>query len=293
MRIRRGNPGWMLSTLWLVALTWSAAQTLPVRGTQQGQPGQGSKQQTRPVAPAKPQIEQQSHTEGRATSEATVRNGAAPVEESVSRPSAGVLVDQVIGVVNGDLILESDVDEERRFSAFQPFRDPAGTFSREKAIERLVDRALILQQAKLQPDDAVTLDEAKAELQGLRKDIPACKQYHCETEAGWQKFVAAQGFTFDELNERWRERMQILKFIEVRFRSGIRITKPEMKEYYDKSLMPAYERQGVKAPSLDSISDRIQEVLLQQRVGSLLSDWLLSLKAQGNVRMMQPDEVAP
>lgn len=289
MNMRRLNLGWTLAAAFLmVAMPWSAAQTAPATATEQT-----GTQQTRPVAPSKPKIEQQSHTQGRATSEATVKNGAAPVEESASKPSLGVLVDQVIGVVNGDLILESDVEEERRFSAFQPFRDPAGTFSRDKAIERLVDRALILQQAKLQPDDAVTLDQAKAELEGLRKDIPACKQYHCETDAGWQKFVVAQGFTFDELNERWRERMQILKFIEVRFRSGIRITQAEMKDYYEKSLLPAYARQGAKAPSVDSISDRIQEVLLQQRVGSLLSDWLLSLKAQGNVRMMKPDEVAP
>lgn len=284
MRMRSLNPGWMLAAALLVtAAECSAAQTAPATGPQQASP----------AAPAKPQVEEQTHTQGRATSEATVKNGATPVEESAVKPSAGVLVDQVIGVVNGDLILESDVDEERRFSAFQPFRDPAGSFSRDKAIERLVDRALILQQAKLQPDDAVTLDQAKAELQGLRKDIPACKQYHCETDAGWQKFVQAQGFSMDELTERWRQRMQILKFIEVRFRAGIRITQEELKDYYDKILLPAYAKQGVKAPSLDSISERIQEVLLQQRVGSLLSDWLLSLKAQGNVRMMKPGEVAP
>lgn len=284
MSLRRLNTGWVLAGAMLVTvLPWSVAQTAPAAGGQQA----------RPVAPAKPQIEQQSHTQGRATSEATVTSRTAPVEESAIRPSEGVLVDQVIGVVNGDLILESDVDEERRFSAFQPFRDPGGKFSREKAIERLVDRALILQQAKLQPDEAVTLGDAKAEVEGLRKEIPACKQFHCETTDGWQRFIKAQGFTLDELTERWRQRMQILRFIEIRFRAGIRITQAEIKQYYDATLLPEYERQGAKAPRLDSISERIQEVLLQQRVGSLLSDWLLSLKAQGSVRMMKPGEVAP
>ena len=59
-----------------------------------------------------------------------------------------VLVDQVIAVVNGDLILESDIDEERRFEAFQPFRDPKGPSSRTELIDRLIDRALILQDRK-------------------------------------------------------------------------------------------------------------------------------------------------
>jgi len=208
-------------------------------------------------------------------------------------PSEGVPVDQVIAVVNGDLVLESDVDEERRFYAFQPFRDPGGEFSRADAIDRLIDRTLILQQARLQPDQRVTLDQARAQLDGLRKEIPACKQYHCETVAGWEKFVQAQGFTVAAIEELWRERMEILKFIELRFRAGIRVSPDEIKIYYDKTLTPEYVRQKEKPPPLDSISDRIQEILLQQRVGSLLADWLKSLKAQGTVRMMQPDEVVP
>ena len=205
----------------------------------------------------------------------------------------GTLVDQVIGVVNGDLILESDVEEERRFGAFQPFTSPNGAFSRDQAIERLVDRDLILQQAKLQPDDHVTADQATAELTTLRKQIPACKQYHCETDAGWQAFVKAQGFTVPELTELWRQRMETLKFVEQRFRAGIRIDPAEEKTYYEQTLLPEYAKQHAKAPPLDVISERVQEVLLQQRVGALLSDWLLQLKAQGSVRMMRPDEVAP
>ena len=230
-------------------------------------------------------------TAGRATSQGTV-NAAAPIDDK-HKPAVGVLVDQMIAVVNGDLVLESDVDEERRFMAFQPFREPMGKFSREQAIERLVDRALILQQAKLQPDDRVTIDEAKAQLVEFRKTIPACKQYGCETDAGWTSFVIAQGFTPNELNERWRQRMEMLKFIELRFRMGIHITPEEIKAYYDKTLRPEYARQKATPPPVDSISERIQEVLLQQRVSSLLGDWLTSLKAQGTVRMMHPGEVEP
>jgi peptidyl-prolyl cis-trans isomerase SurA len=205
----------------------------------------------------------------------------------------GVLVDQVIAVVNGDLILESDVDEERRFEAFQPFRDPAGPTSRAAIIERLIDRTLILQQARMQPDDRVTIPEAEAQLATIRKEIPACKEFHCDTDAGWQKFVQSNGFTMPQLEELWRQRMQILKFIEIRFRAGIRITPDEIKTYYDKTLVPELVKQNTAPPPLDSVSDRIQEILLQQRVGSLLTDWLASLKAQGTVRIMKPGEEAP
>jgi hypothetical protein len=204
----------------------------------------------------------------------------------------GVLVDQVVAVVNDDLILESDVDEERRFAAFEPFSDPTGGFSRTAAVDRLIDRALILQQAKLQPDDQVTIDQARAQLKELRRDLPACKG-QCASDAGWAKFVAAQGFTVPQVEERWRERMQILKFIEVRFRAGIRIEQSQIKDYYTKTMLPEYKKLNVTPPPLEEISDRIQEILLQQQVSNLLGDWLTSLKAEGNVRMMKPGEDAP
>jgi peptidyl-prolyl cis-trans isomerase SurA len=229
---------------------------------------------------------------GRAASQGTVKAAPAVMEET-AKPAAGVLVDQVIAVVNGELILESDIDEERRFEAFQPFRAAANGFQRDKAIERLVDRALILQQAKVQPAEGVNGAEAKAQLLTLRKEIPACKQYHCETDAGWQSFVKDQGFTMEGLVERWRERMEILQFIEMRFKMGIHIQPEEIKAYYDKTLLPEYAQQHAPAPKLETISDRIEEVLLQQRVSSLLLDWLETLKAQGTVRMMKQGEVAP
>ena len=206
--------------------------------------------------------------------------------------SPGVVLDRMVAVVNGDVILESDVDEERRFEEIQPYR-AATTFSRDRAIQRLVDRDLILQQAALQPEDSVTDAELDAQLATLRKDIPACKQYHCETDAGWQKYVMEHGFTVEEFSDRWRKRMELLKFIEVRFRNGIRISDDEVKTYYEQTMLPEYAKRNATPPKLDTISKRIEEVLLQQQVGNLLRDWLESLRVQGSVRLMTQGEVAP
>jgi peptidyl-prolyl cis-trans isomerase SurA len=200
----------------------------------------------------------------------------------------GIELDRLVEVVNDDVILESDVDEERRLAAFQPFR--VANTSRQQIIDRLIDRALILQQTRLQPEDQVTDQQVDEQLTALRKEIPACKQYQCETDAGWQKFVTDQGFTMEELRRVWRERMEVLRYIEVRFRSGIHIEDSEIRDYYEKTLLPQYARQNATAPKLETISNRIQEILLQQRVSNLLEDWLKSLRAQGTVRAIQPIE---
>jgi len=199
-----------------------------------------------------------------------------------------------VAVVNGDVILESDVDEEKRFEAIQPYRGSTAEFSRDRAVQRLIDRTLILQQAAIEADQiSVSDEELDKQLQTLRKDIPACVQYHCETDAGWEKYLAANGFVAQEFRDRWRKRMELLRLIEVRFRNGIHISDDEIKQYYEKTMLPEYARQKVTPPKLDTISRRIEEVLLQQQVGSLLRDWLQSLRAQGNVWIMRQGEVAP
>ena len=195
----------------------------------------------------------------------------------------GQAVDRVVAIVNGDLILDSDVDRERRFAALLPYGEASGPYNRDEAIERLINRDLILQQTALQPGDDVTVQQASADLDALRKSIPTCAEYHCETKEGWDKFLASEGFTEESLTTLWQQRMEVLAFIELRFRMGIRITPAEIEDYYTKTMLPAYAKQHVKAPPVRVLSKRIQEVLLQQRVSKLLDDWLTSLRAQGNV----------
>ena len=203
-----------------------------------------------------------------------------------------VALDRVAAVVNADLILESDLDAETRMAAFQPLGGQT-TATREQLIERLIDRALILQQIQLQPEAPITDAQVDAELRVLRKNIPECVQYDCETDAGWEKFVTAQGFTMAELQERWRQRMEVLRFVEARFRMGIRISQEGMDAYYTTTLVPAYEKEKVTAPAEATIADQIQEILLQQQVDKLLDDWLTSLRAEGSVKIVKPGEELP
>jgi hypothetical protein len=212
--------------------------------------------------------------------------------QTTSATTERVVLDRVVAVVNEDLILESDLDEEARMAAFQPIRVQE-VATREQLIERLIDRDLILQQIRLLPQVAIEDAQVDSELRVLRKNIPECVVYGCETDAGWERYVAAQGFTAEELRERWRQRMEVLRFVEARFRMGIRISQAEMDAYYTGTLVPAYEKENVNAPAEAAIADKIQEILLQQQVDKLLDDWLTSLRAEGSVRIVKPGEDLP
>jgi peptidyl-prolyl cis-trans isomerase SurA len=203
-----------------------------------------------------------------------------------------VTLDRVVAIVNGDLILDSDVDAEVRFAAFQPFNE-ARAVTRDQLVDRLIDRALIMQQMALQPELPITDEQVDAQLGTLRKSIPKCAAYHCETDAGWETFVADQDFTINEMRDRWRQRMTVLRFIEDRFRMGIRVEQADVDDYYKNRMLPVYKSENVTPPAEATIADRIQEIVLQQRVNKLLDDWLTALRAQGGVRIMKSGEEAP
>ena len=215
-----------------------------------------------------------------------------PATPSMMPRVPGTELDRVVAIVNDDVILDSDVNEELRLQAFDPYRTRS-ELSPTRAIERLINRALILQQLKLQPEEQPSDAEVNRQIDQLRSDIPACTQYQCKTKAGWNRFLTDHGFTEASFFTRWKERMTVLSFIEDRFEMGVAIKPEQIQTYYEKTLLPEYQRAHAQAPKLDAISDQIREVLLQQQISNLLQDWLKSLRAQGSVVVLHPGEEAP
>ncbi len=53
------------------------------------------------------------------------------------------MLDHVVAVINGSVILESDVQEEIRYGVLQPFSVNPARNTPQRALQRLIDRALI------------------------------------------------------------------------------------------------------------------------------------------------------
>jgi peptidyl-prolyl cis-trans isomerase SurA len=218
---------------------------------------------------------------------ATARAQAAPpvVAQEAGQP---VVLDHVIAIINGDVLLQSDVEEEQRFAVLEPFAVPAGSDTLKRAARRLVNRTLILQQMKEQQQLGIKISDEQVHqsLAELRSHLPKCGGFDCKTEEGWKAWLATNGLTESEVNEHWRQRLAVLAFIDVRFRSGIRITPEEVSAFYQKSVLPPFQKLNEKAPPMEIVAPRIQEVVLQQHVNGLLQDWLKSLRDEGSVRFL-------
>jgi peptidyl-prolyl cis-trans isomerase SurA len=208
-------------------------------------------------------------------------------------PSAPVVLDRVVAVVNNRAILLSDVEDEIRLSVLDPGRVGQGPLTERHALEELISRALIEQQIRQEDLQAIepSQQEVNTRLQEIRKQLPACIRQNCATEAGWKAFLASHGLTAERVEAYLRYRLEILRFIEQRFRQGIQITQQQIEDYYHNTLLPQYAP-GEAVPPLDQVASRIQEILLQQQVNVLFDNWLNNLRQQGDVEVLDP-KLAP
>jgi parvulin-like peptidyl-prolyl isomerase len=222
---------------------------------------------------------------------AVVGAGLAP---HAAQPQTPIVLDRVVAVVNRQAILASDIDEEIRLSVLDPARTNRSELTRQHALDLLIGRSLIQQQIHREDMQAVepTQDEINARVAEIRKLLPECVHRNCATEAGWKSFLATHDLTEQRVEAYFRNRLEILRFIEQRFRPGIHIPPESIEMYYRETLLPQYKT-GEETPSLDEVAPRIEEILLQQQVNALFDEWLTNLRNQGDVEVLDPSLESP
>jgi len=212
-------------------------------------------------------------------------------QESLS--GSPIVLDRAVAVVNKHVILASDLDDEIRLSVLDPNTVPQVEVTRQQAVDQLISRALIEQQIRQQDMQAIepSLQEVNARLHEIRAELPICVRQNCASDSGWKAFLAAHGLTEGRVEAYLRYRLEILRFIEQRFRQGIQISPQQIDLYYRETLVPQFVS-GEAIPPLEQVAPRIQEILLQQQVNVLFDAWLTNLRQQGDVEVLDP-ELAP
>jgi peptidyl-prolyl cis-trans isomerase SurA len=210
----------------------------------------------------------------------------APQPAAVETPGS-VTLDRVIAVVNRQVILESDLEDEMQLSVLDPTTNGNAKDTKQQALDRLISRTLIQQQIQQEniPAAEPTPAQIADRLKEIRTDLPACVRADCASDTGWNQFLAHHELSPARVDKYLRTRLEILSFIELRFRQGIRITPEDIETYYRDTLLPQYPS-AQTPPPLQQVSSRIEEILLQQRVNALFDTWLSNLRSQGQIQVL-------
>jgi peptidyl-prolyl cis-trans isomerase SurA len=204
---------------------------------------------------------------------------------------AQAVVDRMVAVVNKRVILESELDQATQVEALlqsKPLdKDKRDQTEPQAVLDQLIDRSLLEQQIEPTILDP-TPDELAARVKEARGNIPGAA-----TEEGWKAILAGYGLTQQDVEDHLVSEFRVLRFVDLRFRGLVRVDKAAIATYYREKLLPQLSRQGAAEPPLAEVSDKIERVLVEQRMGEMLNEWLQTLRAQAHIEKMAASGSSP
>jgi len=195
---------------------------------------------------------------------------------------AAEVIDRIVATVNGDVILESEWDEAVRFEFLvsgRPLKEVT-TGDRRLTLERLIDQALIREQMRASSFVPATPEEVAAHVGELRQTVPAWK-----TDDGWRAALAAYGLTEEDVEERTAVQVNVLRYLDLRFRPEIHIERRAVENYYRQRLLPEMRAAGWSDVPFEQVAPKIERLLTEQRLNELQDQWVRSLRLQGDIRI--------
>ena len=203
--------------------------------------------------------------------------------------SAQAVVDRMVAVVNKHVILESELDQTTRVEFLlqaKPIQNLTQA-DRSTVLERLIERSLLDQQivypAMLDP----TPEELAAKIKEIREGM-----HGGAANDRWNAILAGYGLTQQDVEEQLTSQFRILRFIDLRFRGLVRVEKDAIAAYYQDRFLPEVRKRSASEPRLSEVSNKIEQILAEQRIDELLNNWLKTLRAQAHIERMLPAAVA-
>lgn len=184
------------------------------------------------------------------------------------------MLDRIVAVVGNSAVTSSEVELHSRLEAFlnQSRGDDSDT-SRRQVTERLIEVNLIAEEMRVTNFLPVGDEDVEQELRAVREqDYPDEVEFHQALES-----LSLQE---DELREFLGRQMNVLRFIDFRFRTGLDVSVEAVETYYKEVYGPRVRQlEGREPEPLAAVRGRLREVVLQQGVDELLDDWLKLARA--------------
>jgi ATP-dependent Clp protease ATP-binding subunit ClpA len=201
---------------------------------------------------------------------------------------AQVVVDKMVATVNGgvrpDLITYSDLLWQMALEPETPLSPPRSD-DLNRALHLVEDQRLILQEAKKLPTIAPTDAEVKAALADLVKLFPPNE---------FERRLRAVGFSSIEderLREIVRQRVEIEKYLDFRFRSFTVVTQEEVANYYRDVYVPRFRQRnpGVLVPKLDDkVRAELERTLTESKIESETDAFLDNARERAEIVILNP-----
>jgi hypothetical protein len=196
------------------------------------------------------------------------------------------VVDRTIAVVNNHLVTWSDLDEQMRFEALENGRalKDLSDVDRRNAFEHLVQYRILLEQ--MQGTSPAANSEIESRIRDLRASWQMAQDQLSQDDARWAALLESYGLSPGELQELVANQIEIWRFTDFRVRPLVRVSRAEVEEYYTKTLAPQVLAQGQTPEPVETMTPKIRELLVEQKMNREVEKWLDGLRSQSSVQLL-------
>jgi peptidyl-prolyl cis-trans isomerase SurA len=194
----------------------------------------------------------------------------------------GEVIDRIVATVNGHIILQSDWDEALRYEALLSGRAPAqfNDDDRRGVLDRLIDQELLGEQIKSALFQHASESEAEARVADARKQYP-----EAATASGWQALLARFQLSEKDVLSHVQQQIDLMRLVDAHLRPSVQIDSKTIEAYYRDQFVPELKQAGSGAVPLDQVSNKIRELLTEQKVNELLVSWLQTLRSESKLSL--------
>jgi hypothetical protein len=194
----------------------------------------------------------------------------AGVLASASVAGAGEIIDRILAVVDGAIIMQSDVAVALRLGMVpaSAAADPTAA-----ALDALIERRLILAEV----DRYAPPDPPEAEVDRHFAEIRA------RAGASFDPTLVECGVSVDQLRRHVRDDLRIDAYLMQRFGS----TQPSDEEIlaYYRSHQAAYTKNGTVQPLTD-VREDVRTAIITEKRNATIRDWVTGLRRRSNVNVL-------
>jgi hypothetical protein len=196
-----------------------------------------------------------------------------------------VVTDKMVATVSAgvrpELITYSDLVWQLALEPGSPMATPASD-RLNQVLQRVIDQRLILQEAERLPAVNPAPKEIDDSLAQLISRFPSQTEFY--------ERIQQVGLSSEQLREIIRQRLEIEKYLDFRFRSFTVVSPKEVTDYYNEVFVPRFRRQqpGRIVPTLEEVRSEIEKTLIETRIASDTDQFIENLRERGRITILNP-----
>jgi hypothetical protein len=193
-------------------------------------------------------------------------------DKSVATVNAGV---------KAELITLSDLVWQL---ALQPDSPVDGVSSQilNQTLQLVIDQRIILQEAERLPAISPSERDIDDALKQLMARFPSPESFRTR--------VDKVGLDAEHLREIMRQRLEIERYLDFRFRSFTVVSPKEVADYYNEVFVPRFRRQqsGRIVPTLEEVRDQLEKELVESKIASDTDRFLAEARDRAQITILNP-----